>query len=158
MNFTPNDLSNIVFRKSVMGGLNEDQVYDVIQKITEDYSDYIREMMKAKDQIMELKDRLSHYEKMEETLKNSLVLAQQSSSEIISNAEKRAENIINDAHAKSRSIIEEGNRELIKIQFEFERLKKDLSVYRGKAAAILQAQMKLLDEFDSIENQKSPVE
>jgi len=156
MNFTPNDLSNIVFRKSVMGGLNEDQVYDVIQKIIEDYSDYIREMMKAKDQIMELKDRLSHYEKMEETLKNSLVLAQQSSSEIIANAEKKAENIINEAQAKSRSIIEEGNREVIKIQFEFERLKKDLSVYRSKVSAILQAQMKLLDELDNIEKQKNP--
>jgi cell division initiation protein len=158
MNFTPNDLSNIVFRKSVVGGLNEDQVYDVIQKIIEDYSDYIREMMKAKDQIMELKDRLSHYEKIEETLKNSLVLAQQSSSEIISNAEKKAENIVNEAQAKSRSIIEEGNREVIKIQFEFERLKKDLSVFRGKVSAILQAQMKLLDEVDNIDKQKIPVE
>ncbi|MDI9482366.1 MAG: DivIVA domain-containing protein [Bacillota bacterium] len=149
MNFTPNDLSNIVFRKSVMGGLNEDQVYDVIQKIIEDYSDYIREMMKARDQIMELKDRLSHYEKIEETLKNSLVLAQQSSSEIVANAEKKAENIINEAQAKSQSIIEEGNREVIKIQFEFERLKKDMSVYTGKVSAILQAQMKLLNEIDN---------
>ena len=105
MNFTPNDLSNIVFRKSVMGGLNEDQVYDVIQKIIEDYSDYIREMMKARDQIMELKDRLSHYEKIEETLKNSLVLAQQSSSEIVANAEKKAENIINEAQAKARALL-----------------------------------------------------
>ncbi|HEY8500258.1 MAG TPA: DivIVA domain-containing protein [Clostridia bacterium] len=156
MNFTPNDLSNIIFRKSVMGGLNEDQVYDVIQKIIEDYSDYIREMMKAKDQIMELKDRLSHYEKIEETLKNSLVLAQQSSSEIVANAEKKAENIINDAQAKSRSIIEEGNREVVKIQFEFERLKKDMSVYTGKAAAILQAQMKLLDEIDNISKTVNP--
>ena len=156
MNFTPNDLSNIVFRKSVMGGLNEDQVYDVIQKIIEDYSDYIREMMKAKDHIMELKDRLSHYEKIEETLKNSLVLAQQSSSEIIANAEKKAENIINEAQAKSRSIIEEGNREVIKIQFEFERLKKDMSVYTGKAAAILQAQMKLLEEIENISKTVNP--
>jgi cell division initiation protein len=156
MNFTPNDLSNIVFRKSVMGGLNEDQVYDVIQKIIEDYSDYIREMMKARDQIMELKDRLSHYEKIEETLKNSLVLAQQSSSEIIANAEKKAENIINEAQTKSRSIIEEGNREVVKIQFEFERLKKDMSVYTGKVSAILQAQMKLLDEIDNIAKTVGP--
>ncbi|NLY18639.1 MAG: DivIVA domain-containing protein, partial [Clostridiaceae bacterium] len=80
MNFSPNDLSNIVFRKSIMGGLNEDQVYEVIQKVIEDYSDYIHETMKAKEQVMELKDRLSHFEKMEETLKNSLLLAQQTSS------------------------------------------------------------------------------
>jgi len=94
MNFSPNDLSNIVFRKSVMGGLNEDQVYEVIQKVIEDYSDYIHETMKAKEQVMELKDRLSHFEKMEETLKSSLVLAQQTSSDIINAAEKKSENMV----------------------------------------------------------------
>ncbi len=154
MNFTPNDLSNIIFRKSVMGGLNENQVYEVIQKIIEDYSDYIRDMVKAKDQVVELKDRLSHYEKIEETLKNSLVLAQQTSSEIIGNAEKKAENMIQEAKAKSQTIIEEANREVIKIQFESERLKRDLEVYKGKVKAILQAQMKLLDEIQQYGSEK----
>jgi len=148
MNFTPNDLSNIVFRKSVMGGLNEDQVYEVIQKVIEDYSDYIREMMKVKDQIMELKDRLSHFEKMEEILKNSLVLAQQTSSDIIATAEKKAENIIAEAQSRSKEIIEESNREVIRIQIEAERLKKDLAVYREKVASILNAQLKLVNEID----------
>lgn len=148
MNFTPNDLSNIVFRRSVMRGLDENQVYEVIQKIIEDYSDYIRELMKAKEQVMELKDRLSHYEKMEETLKKSLILAQQSSSEIISNAEKKAENIIAEAQNKAKEIIDEANREVVKIQFEAERLKKDMAVYKGKAFSILQSQMKLLGEIE----------
>jgi cell division initiation protein len=148
MNYTPNDLSNIVFRKSVMGGLNEDQVYEVIQKVIEDYSDYIHEVMKMKDQIMELKDRLSHFEKIEDTLKNSLILAQQTSGEIIANAEKKAENIINEANNKVRIMIEEANREVIRIQFEAERLKKDFSIYKGKMSSTIHAQLKLLEELD----------
>ena len=148
MNFTPNDLSNIVFRKSVVRGLDENQVYEVIQKIIEDYSDYIRELMKAKDQVMELKDRISHYEKMEETLKKSLILAQQSSSEIIGNAEKKAENIIAEAQNKAKEIIDEANREVVKIHFEAERLKKDMAVYKSKVLSILQSQMKLLGEIE----------
>lgn len=148
MNYTPNDLSNIIFRKSMMGGLNQDQVYEVIQKVIEDYSDYIHEMMKAKDQIMELKDRLSHFEKMEETLKNSLILAQQTSGEIISNAEKKAENIVNEANQKARTMIEEANKEIIRIQFEAERLKKDMAVYKSKVMTHIHAQLKLLDELD----------
>lgn len=148
MNFTPNDLSNIVFRKSFMNGLDENQVYEVIQKIVEDYSDYIRELMKVKDQILDLKDRLSHYEKMEETLKKSLILAQQSSSDIISNAEKKAENIIDEAQNKAKEIIDEANREVVKIQFEAERTKKDLAVYKGKAVSLLESQMKLLGELE----------
>ncbi|MBP7176820.1 MAG: DivIVA domain-containing protein [Thermoclostridium sp.] len=148
MNYTPNDLSNIVFRKSMMGGLNEDQVYEVVQKVIEDYSDYIHEMMKVKDQTMELKDRLSHFEKIEDTLKSSLILAQQTSGEIIANAERKAENIVNEANNRARTIIEEANREVIRIQFETERLKKDFVVYRGKMSTNIHAQLKLLEEFD----------
>lgn len=148
MNFTPNDLSNIVFRKSVMGGLNEDQVYEVIQKVIEDYSDYIHEMMKVKDQIMELKDRLSHFEKMEDTLKNSLILAQQTSGEIVANAEKKAENMVAEANNKAKEIIDEANKEVIRIQFEAERLKKDLTVYKAKMMSNIQAQLKLLEEME----------
>ncbi|NLM09561.1 MAG: DivIVA domain-containing protein [Clostridiaceae bacterium] len=148
MNFTPNDLSNIVFRRTIIRGVDENQVYEVIQKIIEDYSDYIRELMKVKDQVMELKDRLSHYEKMEETLKKSLILAQQSSSEIISNAEKKAENIISEAQNKAKEIIDEANREVVKTQFEAERLKKDLAVYKSKVASLLQSQMKLLGDIE----------
>jgi len=148
MNYTPNDLSNIVFRKSVVGGLNEDQVYEVVQKVIEDYSDYIHELMKVKDQIMELKDRLSHFEKIEDTLKNSLILAQQTSGEIIASAEKKAENIVTEANNKTRIMIEEANREVIRIQFEAERLKKDFAVYKGKMSTNIHAQLKLLEELD----------
>lgn len=148
MNFSPNDLSNIIFRKSVMGGLNEDQVYEVIQKVIEDYTDYIHETMKTKEQVMELKDRLAHFEKMEETLKNSLVLAQQTSSSIIEAAEKKAENLVTEAHNTAREIIAEANREVVKIKFEAERLKKDLAVYKNKMVSILNAQLKLLEGFE----------
>lgn len=89
-----------------MNGLDENQVYETIQKIIEDYSDYIRELMKASDQIMDLKDRLSHYEKMEETLKKSLILAQQSCADIVDNAEKKASNIITEAQINAKQIIE----------------------------------------------------
>lgn len=148
MNFTPNDLSNIVFRRSVVRGVDENQVYEVLEKIIEDYSEYIKELMKVKDQVMELKDRLSHYEQMEDTLKKSLILAQQSSSEIIDNAEKKAENIITEAQNKAKEIIDEANREVVKIQFEAEKLKKDMAVYKSKAVSILQSQMKLLGELE----------
>lgn len=148
MNFTPNDLSNIVFRKAFMNGLDENQVYETIQKIIEDYSDYIRELMKASDQIMDLKDRLSHYEKMEETLKKSLILAQQSCADIVDNAEKKASNIITEAQINAKQIIEEANREVVKIQFEAERVKKDLAVYKAKAVNLLNAQLKLIGEIE----------
>ena len=42
---------------------------------------------------------------------------------------KKAENIISKHKTKLKEIIDEANREVVKTQFEAERLKKDLAVY-----------------------------
>lgn len=85
---------------------------------------------------------------MEETLKKSLILAQQSSADIVDNAEKKASNIITEAQINAKQIIEEANREVVKIQFEAERVKKDLAVYKAKAVNLLNAQLKLIGEIE----------
>ena len=42
MNFTPNDIQNLVIRRSFFG-YNQDQVQEILDKVIEDYSEYIRE-------------------------------------------------------------------------------------------------------------------
>ncbi|NLY17714.1 MAG: DivIVA domain-containing protein, partial [Clostridiaceae bacterium] len=63
-------------------------------------------------------------------------------------AEKKAKNLVSEAHNTAREIIAEANKEVVRIKFEAERLKKDLAVYKSKMAGILNAQLKLLEEFE----------
>ena len=50
LNFTPNDIQNILFRRSLFG-FNQLQVEDVLDKIVEDMSAYIKENNKLKEKL-----------------------------------------------------------------------------------------------------------
>ncbi|HHW47042.1 MAG TPA: DivIVA domain-containing protein [Clostridiaceae bacterium] len=146
MNYTPNDLQNLTFKKSFMG-YSEDMVNEVLDKIIEDYSAYIRENIELKDKVALLNEGLQHYKTIEESLQNTLIAAQQTSEDIKKNAYEKAENIIKEAEVKAQKIINDANQEVVKIKFEYEELRKKLYVFKSKAEALLLSQLEILKQM-----------
>jgi len=154
LNFTPNDIQNILFKRSLFG-FNQLQVEDVLDKIVEDLSAYIRENNKLKEKVEDIQDKLNYYRNIEQTLQNSLIVAQQTSDEIISNARKNAENIVKEAELNARKIIEDANHEVLSIKFEYERLQREVEAYRTKVESIIKAQLRSLRNLDVQEEAES---
>ena len=146
MNYTPNDLQNITFKKTFMG-YSEDTVNDVLDKIIEDYSAYIRENVELKDKLALLNDGLQHYKTIEESLQNALLIAQQTGEDIKKNAYEKADNIIRDAEIKAQKIINDANQEVVKIKFEFEDSKKKLHIFKSKCEMLLMTQLEQLKQI-----------
>ncbi|MCX7923239.1 MAG: DivIVA domain-containing protein [Clostridia bacterium] len=145
MNYTPNDLQNITFKKSIMG-YNEDAVNEVLDKIIDDYSAYIHENIELKDRIAVLNEGIQHYKAIEESLQNTLIVAQQTSEDIKKNAYEKAENIIKEAELKAQRIIGDANQEVLKIKFEYEDLKKRLHIFKTKSETLLLSQLEVLKQ------------
>jgi cell division initiation protein len=143
MNYTPNELQNLTFKKSVRG-YSEDMVNEVLDKIIEDYTAYIHENRDLKDKLETLNQAIQHYKNIEESLQNTLIVAQQTSEDIKKNGYMKAENIIKEAEIKAQKIINDANQEVIKIKFEYEDTKKKLHVYKSKAEALLHSQLEVL--------------
>lgn len=74
MNYTPNDIQNITFKKTIMG-YSEDEVNEVLDRIIEDYNAYIRENLELKDKLAVLNEGLQHYKTIEDSLQNALLVA-----------------------------------------------------------------------------------
>lgn len=146
MNFTPNDLQNITFKKGLMG-YSEDQVNEVLDKIIEDYSSYIRENIELKDKVAVLNEAMQHYKNIEESLQNTLIVAQQTSEDIKKNAYQKADNIIKEAELKAQRNIGEANQEVLKIKFEYEEMKKKLHIFKSKAETLLLSQLEVLKQM-----------
>ncbi|MCX7842785.1 MAG: DivIVA domain-containing protein [Clostridia bacterium] len=144
MNYTPNDLQNITFKKSVIGGYNEDAVNEVLDKIIEDYSAYIRETIELKDKVATLNEGIQHYKTIEESLQNTLIMAQQTSEEIKKNAYSKAENIIKEAELKAQRMVNDANQEVLRIKFEYEEMLKKLHVFKTKAETLLLSQLEIM--------------
>lgn len=154
MNFTPNDLQNILFKRALFG-FNQLQVEDVLDKVVEDLSAYIKENTKLKEKVEDIQEKLNYYRQIEQNLQNSLVIAQQTSDEIVTNAKKNAENILKEAELNARQIIEDANKEVLSVRFEYERIRREMEAYKVKAESIIKAQLQSLRNLCEQEEDKS---
>lgn len=146
MNYTPNDLQNISFKKTFMG-YSEDEVNEVLDKVIEDYNGYIRENIELKDKLAVLNDGMQHYKNIEESLQNTLLVAQQTSEEIKKNAYAKSETIIKEAELKAQKIISDANQEVLKIKFEYEEMRKRLHIFKSKSETLLLSQLEVLKQM-----------
>ena len=147
MNFTPNDLQNIVFKKTLMG-YHTFQVEDVLEKVVEDLTELIKDNTKLKEKLEDSQEKIKYYKSIESSLQNSLIIAQQTSDEIIANAKKSGENILKEADLRAQQIIDESNKEVLGARFEYERVKRDVEAYKIKIESIIRGQLKTLQNLD----------
>jgi cell division initiation protein len=144
MNYTPNDLQNVVFKKTVIRGYHEDSVHDVIDKVVEDYNFLMRENIELKDKVAMLNEGIRHYKSIEESIQNTLVMAQSTSEEIKKNAFEKTENMIKEAQMRAQQMVEDANKEVTRIHREYDDTRKKLHLYKTKSESLLMSQLEML--------------
>lgn len=140
---TPLDIENQNFKKKVWG-YSPEEVNEFLDKVNESYETIYKENIELKDKIGVLNEGIQHYKAIEETLKNTLMVAQTTSDDIKKNAYGKAENIIKEAEIKAERIIGEANQEATKARYECEELKKDYNVFRAKIESQLLSQLEIM--------------
>jgi cell division initiation protein len=148
MNYTPNDLDNMKFKKSFRG-YDEDQVNGALDNVIQDYELYIKENIELKDRISVLNEGIQHYKNIEESLQNTLIVAQQTGEEIKKNSYDKAENIVKEAEIRAQKIINDANQEVIRIRFEYEEMKKRLHLFKTKSETLILSQLELSQQLCS---------
>jgi cell division initiation protein len=128
-------------------GYSEDSVNDVLDRIIEDYTAYIRENLELKDKVALLNEGLQHYKSIEDSLQNTLIMAQQTSEEVKKNAYEKADNILKEAEIKAQKIINEATQEVVKVNFEYEDMKKRLYIFKSKAETLLMSQLEVMKQM-----------
>lgn len=142
---TPLDIENKRFSKTIKG-YNVDEVDDFLDQLTDDYEKIYKENAELKMQIEESQKELEHYKNVEQTLQNTLVMAQSTADDIKSNAQSRADQIIRDAQSEAKRATEEITKEEFEIRKRTEELKRQFNVYKAKMEALLISQLELLQD------------
>lgn len=142
---TPLDIENKRFSKTIKG-YNVDEVDDFLDQLTDDYEKLYKENAELRDKVEESKKDLEHYKNVEQTLQNTLVMAQTTAEDIKTNAQSRAEQIIRDAQSEARRATEEITKEEFEIRKRTEELKRQFGVYKAKMEALLISQLELLQD------------
>lgn len=153
MSLTPLDIHNKEFSKALRG-YAEDEVNEFLDRIVKDYEVLIKENMSFKQKVQDLNEKLEHYTKIEETLHNAIIVAQQTAQEVKETAAGEAELIRKEAERESRRIIEEGQAKSRKFQREIEELVKQAHVFRSRFRSLLEAQLEIVNSDDWSEIEK----
>ncbi|MDI6602195.1 MAG: DivIVA domain-containing protein [Thermoanaerobacteraceae bacterium] len=145
---SPVDIQNKKFKRTFRG-YNDEEVDKFLDEIIEDYECLYRENIELKDKITSLNDKLNDYKDLEDTLKNILITAQQTSDEIKNNAKAKAELIVKEAEERAEKIIDESNRRALEIKTEYERVQHEMDVFKAKLKAMLLAQIEMLESNEN---------
>ena len=91
---------------------------------------------------------LKKYKNIENTIQNTLIMAQKTADEVQEVAKKQAEQIIKDAEFQAKNSVEELHTQILLKQKELEDLKKQFDVYKAKMESLLISQLELLKEIN----------
>ena len=144
---TPLEIENRRFKKGVMG-YNATEVEEFLAVISENYELIYKENLANKDKINMLSNAIKQYKNMEEALQSAILVAQSAGDELVQNAKKRAENIIVDAENKAAQLLSDASREVTRVSYEYEEMRRSVEVFRTRVISLLTSQLDIVKEFD----------
>ena len=145
---TPLDIENKKFSKQIMNGYNVDEVDDFLDEIGVDFAKKQKEVNEASKKIEELNASLEHYKNIEETLQNTLLMAQSTAEEVQNVAKQKAEQIINEAKAIGQKEADSLSSQITLKKKELEDLQKQFDIYKAKMESLLISQLELIKEVN----------
>lgn len=142
---TPLDITNKDFKKSFRG-YNEEDVDEFLDTVIRDYEQLYRENIEIKENLDRLNSKLEHFQHMENTLHNTLIIAQETAEEVKLNAKKTTQLMLREAEIQAQRLIDEASNKVRRMASEYEGLQKQDQVYRLRVRNLVQAQLDLLGE------------
>ena len=149
---TPLDIENKKFSKQMMNGYNVEEVDDFLDDLTVDYSKNYKEITELRAKVEELNKSLEHYKTIEETLQNTLIMAQTTADDIKNVAKQQADQIINEAKGSAKKQADELENEIVAKKRELDDVKKQFDIYKAKMESLLISQLELLKDINKEDN------
>lgn len=148
---TPLEIENKKFSKQMMNGYSVEEVDEFLDDLTADYEKAYKQSTELKGKVEELESSLLHYKTIEDTLQNTLVMAQTTAEEVKEVAKKQAEQIIKEAEGNARKSVDDLGQEILMKKKELEDIQKQFDVYKAKMEALLISQLELLKDINKNE-------
>lgn len=141
---TPVDLETMVFRRGIRGYRTQ-EVQNFMRRITADYEKLYKENFELKEKIEQYEDKLKNYNEMEETLKNTLCMAQETAKDVKSSAEKQAEVILREAQNRTEEMKLRVREEIQTELQNLAELKQQVELFRIQFKRFLQTLIEMAD-------------
>lgn len=147
MALSPLDIHNKEFSRGFRG-YDEDEVNEFLEQIMKDYENALEENKVLKNNLKDTKEKISHFNSIEETLQKSILIAQEAAEDVRRNSLQESKLIVKEAEKNADRIVNEALSRARKIAMEIEDLKKQSKVFRNRFRMLIEAQLDLIKTDD----------
>lgn len=147
MKLTPMDISNKEFKRGFRG-YDSEEVDEFMNEIIENYEDIYKENSRLKENLSRINEKLEHYVKIENTIQNTLLLAQNAAEQARESSQKESELLIRNANETAKKILDKAHNDVVSINDEFETVKQEFIKFRAKFRNFMNAQTQTFDELE----------
>jgi cell division initiation protein len=150
---TAMDITNKEFKR-VIRGYSAEEVDEFLDKVAEDYEGLYKDNSSMKEKVSSLTEKVEHYAKMETTIQNTLILAQNASEQSKQIAQKEADLIVRSANEAAQRILDKAHNDVMKVNDDYEQLKQEFIKFRAKFKNFMNTQIEMFNslEKDVIKN------
>ncbi len=146
--YTPLEIENKIFSKKMVNGYSVEEVVDFLDELTIDYEKIYKQVGEATKKASDMEEELKKYKNIENTLQNTLVMAQTTADEIKELAKQQADQIVKEAQGTAKQEVIEIEQSIVTKRKELEDLEKQIDVYKAKMESLLISQLELLKDMN----------
>jgi cell division initiation protein len=144
MKLTPLEIRKQEFGKT-MRGYNTEEVRAFLETVADQFDALQREVNVLSEKVVQLETRLTDFQAMEKTLKETLVKAEESSKQARDDSRREAEIVVREAEVQAQRILSDAHSELERLNSEVIMLKSRKEAFIKKLKYLLQSQTELID-------------
>jgi cell division initiation protein len=147
MKLTPMDINNKEFKKGLRG-YNADEVDEFLDEVVENYEELFKENANLKEKLANSNEKVEYYAKIETTIQNTLLLAQNAAEQAKNSAQKEAELMVKNANESAQKIMDKAHNDVIQINDEYEKVKQEFIKFRAKYRNFMNTQLETFDDLE----------
>lgn len=147
MKLTPMDINNKEF-KTGLRGYKPEEVDEFLDEVIENYEELFKENSRLKEKLTLCNDKIEHYKKIESTIQNTLMLAQNAADQAKESAQKEAEMVVKNANETAQKIVDKAHGDVVQINEEYEAIKQEFIKFRARFRNFMNAQMETFEDLE----------
>ncbi len=137
--------------KTAFNGYNKEDVNSFIRSVTKEYESMLERLKKSDAENEDLKKKLVEYQNLENTLRRSLLIAEESNKELRRVAKNESIQMVEEARRNASRIVNDALIKAERIEANADALKRRAIMYKRKIKQLLDEQNQMLDKFDDVE-------
>lgn len=146
---TPMDIHNKTFSRQIRG-YAQDEVNTFLEELAKDYERIYREHREMEEEMDTIRTKLRNYEKMEATMSNTLVMAQETADNVKKNAHKEAELSIREAQNEAHKIVADAEAARRRMNGDLLKTEGDMNLYIEKLLSNFKSALALIESAKAV--------